>query len=90
MALRSTGGIVLPKTKNPSKDEILLYDCPALAEIRLPELCAPVVEKGTAVSKSRVRRGRFFGLCFHTRQSDRLRKRPHNHRKRYVAEDRRK
>ncbi|MBQ6182392.1 MAG: 4Fe-4S dicluster domain-containing protein [Clostridia bacterium] len=51
MALRSTGGIVLPKTKNPSKDEILLYDCPALAEIRLPELCAPVVEKGEYVRR---------------------------------------
>lgn len=51
MALRSTGGIVLPKTKNPSKDEILLYDCPARVEIRLPELCAPAVEKDEYVRR---------------------------------------
>lgn len=51
MALKSTAGIILPKTKNTSKEDILSFDCPSSVRIGLPSGCAPVVKEGDVVSR---------------------------------------
>ena len=51
MALKSTGGIFLQKTKNTSKEDILSYDCPSSVKIGLPSGCSSVVSEGDTVSR---------------------------------------
>ena len=51
MGLKSTGGIILPKTKNPSKDDIILYDCPARVGLPLTAGSVPTVSQGEYVCR---------------------------------------
>ena len=51
MALKSTGGIKLPKTKNTSGIDIILYDCPSEVSLSLPEDCEPLVAEGDLVAR---------------------------------------
>ncbi len=49
MALKSTGGISLPKIKNTAGTEIRTYDCPDSVRLDLPDGCVPCVSEGEAV-----------------------------------------
>ena len=51
MALKSTGGISLPKIKNTAGMEIRSYDCPDSVKLDLPEGCFPCVSEGDVVSR---------------------------------------